>query len=144
MRVEFSKFVESDLEAIADYIEQDNPRRAVSFIREMRERIQKVGRNPLAYRVRPELGEDAGMAVVGRYVILFRVVVDVVRIERVVVWRPRPAGVAGGRVISHVVSHLGSRAQSLTFSTFLRYPVAAHPGKSDSDVACFRLCTTVC
>jgi toxin ParE1/3/4 len=84
MRVEFSKLVESDLEAIADYIAQDNPRRAVSFVREMRERIRAVGENPLVHRLRPEMGEDARMAVVGRYVILFRVVGDVVRIERVV------------------------------------------------------------
>jgi toxin ParE1/3/4 len=84
MRLEFSRFVESDLEAIGDYIAQDNPKRAVSFIREMRERIRAVGENPLIYRVRPEIGEGARMAVVGRYVILFRVVGEIVRIERVV------------------------------------------------------------
>jgi toxin ParE1/3/4 len=84
MRLEFSRFVESDLEAIGDYIAQDNPKRAITFIREMRERIRAVGENPLIYRVRPEIGEGARMAVVGRYVILFRVVGEIVRIERVV------------------------------------------------------------
>ena len=84
MRLEFSRFVEGDLEAIGDYIAQDNPKRAVSFIREMRERIRAVGENPLIYRVRPEIGRDARMAVVGRYVILFRVAGEIVRIERVV------------------------------------------------------------
>jgi len=84
MRLEFSRFVEGDLEAIGDYIAQDNPKRAVSFIREMRERIRAVGENPLIYRVRPEIGKDARMAVVGRYVILFRVAGEIVRIERVV------------------------------------------------------------
>jgi toxin ParE1/3/4 len=84
MRLEFSRFVESDLEAIADYIAQDNPKRAVSFIREIRERIRAVGKNPLIYRLRPELGKDARMAVMGRYVILFHVVGEIVRIERVV------------------------------------------------------------
>ena len=84
MRLEFSRFVESDLEAIGDYIAQDNPKRAVSFIREMRERIRAVGENPLIYRVRPEIGEVARMAVVGRYVILFRIVGEIVRIERAV------------------------------------------------------------
>jgi toxin ParE1/3/4 len=84
MRLEFSRFVESDLEAIADYIAQDNPKRAVSFIREIRERIRAVGKNPLIYRLRSELGNDARMAVMGRYVILFRVVGEIVRIERVV------------------------------------------------------------
>jgi toxin ParE1/3/4 len=47
MKVEFSAFVEGDLEVIADYIAQDNPRRAVSFIHEMREQIRTVGKNPL-------------------------------------------------------------------------------------------------
>jgi len=84
VRLEFSRFVESDLEAIADYIAEDNPKRAVSFIGEMRERIRAVGENPMVYRLRPELGKDARMTVVGRYVILFRVVGEIVRIERVV------------------------------------------------------------
>jgi toxin ParE1/3/4 len=84
MRLEFSRFVESDLEAIGDYIAQDTPKRAITFIREMRERIRAVGENPLIYRVRAEIGEGARMAVVGRYVILFRVVGEIVRVERVV------------------------------------------------------------
>jgi plasmid stabilization system protein ParE len=83
MRVELSSLVESDLDAIADYIAQDNPTRALSFIAEIREQIQAVGRSPLLYRLRPELGDDARMALVGRYVILFRIVGEVVRIERV-------------------------------------------------------------
>jgi toxin ParE1/3/4 len=83
MKVEFSAFVEGDLEVIADYIAQDNPRRAVSFIHETREQI-RTGKNPLGYRLRPELSDDARMAVVGRYVILFRVAGEVVRVECVV------------------------------------------------------------
>jgi len=84
MRVEFSRWVEGDLEAIGDFIAQDNPRRAVSFIREIREKIDRIGRQPMLYQLRPEIGEDARLAVVGRYVILFRVVGETVRIERVV------------------------------------------------------------
>jgi toxin ParE1/3/4 len=84
MRVELSIFVEGDLDAIADYIAQDNPTRAVSFIREIGAQIHRIGQNPLLYQVRPEIGEGARMAVVGRYVILFRTIGDVVRIERVV------------------------------------------------------------
>jgi toxin ParE1/3/4 len=84
MLVELSSFIESDLEAIADYIAQDNPMRAVSFIREIREELRLVGQNPLLYQLRPEIGEDARLAVVGRYVILFHIVAEVVRIERVI------------------------------------------------------------
>jgi plasmid stabilization system protein ParE len=84
MRVELSSFVEGDLDAIADYIAQDNPTRAVSFIREIGAQILVVGQNPLLYQLRPEIGEGARMAIVGRYVILFRIVAESVRIERVV------------------------------------------------------------
>jgi plasmid stabilization system protein ParE len=69
MLVELSSFIESDLEAIADYIAQDNPMRAVSFIREIREELRLVGQNRLLYQLRPEIGEDARAGAVGRYVI---------------------------------------------------------------------------
>lgn len=84
MRIEFSRWVESDLEAIGDYIAQDNPRRALTFIREIRAKIERIGQQPLLYRLRPEIGDDARLAVLSRYVILFRLVNEVVRIERVV------------------------------------------------------------
>lgn len=84
MRVEFSRWIETDLVSIAEYISQDNPQRAVTFIGEIRQKIHRIGEQPLLYRFRPEVGENARLAVVGRYVILFRVLDDVVRIERVV------------------------------------------------------------
>jgi toxin ParE1/3/4 len=84
MRVELSRFIEPDLEAIADYIAQDNPERALSFLAEIRAKLILVGNNPLLYRLRPEIGDEARIAVVGRYVILFRIIEDTVRIERVV------------------------------------------------------------
>ena len=84
MRVELSAFVESDLEAIADWIAEDNPARAVTFIREIREQFRKIGNGPELYQLRPEIGEDARLAIWGRYVILFRVGDDAVHIERVV------------------------------------------------------------
>jgi plasmid stabilization system protein ParE len=84
VRVEFSAFVESDLVAIADYIAEDNPGRAVEFLHEIRDEIRRIEKNPLLYRLRPEIGEEARLAIVGRYVILFRIQGKVVRIERVV------------------------------------------------------------
>ncbi len=84
MRLELSSFIEGDLDTIADYIAQDNPTRAVSFLREIRSQIMSVGQNPLLYQLRPEIGDGARMAIVGRYVILFRVKGGTVRIERVV------------------------------------------------------------
>lgn len=84
MKVEISSFVGRDLDAIADYIAEDNPARAVAFIGKIRAEFDAVGQNPRVYRLRPELGEGARIAIVGRYVILFRIVAPVVRIERVV------------------------------------------------------------
>jgi toxin ParE1/3/4 len=85
MRVEFSDYVEEDLDAIAEYIANDNPRRAVTFLEEIRAEIRNIGEGPLHYRLRPDIGEDARLAVVGRYVVLFAVRGSgVVRIERVV------------------------------------------------------------
>ena len=84
MRLEFSRYVESDLEAIAEFIAEESPQHAVEFIREIWRKIQRIGEQPLLYQLRPEIGEGARLAVAGRYVVLFRVLEDVVRIERVV------------------------------------------------------------
>jgi plasmid stabilization system protein ParE len=83
MRVELSAFIESDLDAIAEHIALDNPIRAVSFIQEIRAKFRLISQHPLIYRLRPEIGEAARMALTGRYVILFRLAGDVIRIERV-------------------------------------------------------------
>ena len=84
MRLELSRFVEGDLEAIADFIAEGNPERAVSFIRQIWHAILRIGEQPLLCQLRPEIGEGARLAVVGRYVVLFRVAGEAVRIERVV------------------------------------------------------------
>ena len=63
---------------------QDNPRRAVSFIQQIREEFRRIGEGPLLYQLRPEIGADARLAVIGQYVILFRISGKVVRLERVV------------------------------------------------------------
>jgi toxin ParE1/3/4 len=83
-RVEFSRFIEDDLDTIAENIAQDNPARAVSFIQEIRAKFRVIGQNPLVYRLHPKIGDDARMALVGRYAVLFRIVNDIARIERVV------------------------------------------------------------
>jgi plasmid stabilization system protein ParE len=84
MRLEFSPYVEGDLDAIAGYIALDSPRHAAAFLEEIRAELLVIARKPLLYRLRPEIGKDARVAVVGRYVVLFRVVEKVVRVERIV------------------------------------------------------------
>lgn len=83
-RLELSPFVEGDLDQMAAYIARDNPRRAVSFIQEIRVKFRDIQRAPLLYQLRPDIGEPARMATVGHYAILFRLTGDAVRIERVV------------------------------------------------------------
>lgn len=83
MQLEFSRFIENDLDEIADFIAEDNPARAVTFIKEIRSKFGEIQRNPLAYQLRLDIGDEARMATLGNYAILFRVTGEVVRIERV-------------------------------------------------------------
>ncbi len=84
MVILYAQDVERDLDSLAEYIAADNPRRAVSFLREIYTEIERIGQGPLLYQLRPDIGPAARLAVVGRYVILFRSAGDVVYIERVV------------------------------------------------------------
>lgn len=84
MRIVLSAYVEGDLDEIATYIAVDNPSRAVSFIDEITGRFQKIGDTPRAYRLRPEIRPDVRLAAHGHYVILFRIMDETLRIERVV------------------------------------------------------------
>jgi plasmid stabilization system protein ParE len=84
MRVELSEYVEGDIQQIADYIAQDSHERALHLLEEIYDMIRRIGRNPLYYPVRVEIARDARLAVVGRYVVLFRIIERCVRIERVV------------------------------------------------------------
>jgi toxin ParE1/3/4 len=72
MGVLLTPLAETDLEEIGDYIALDNPTRALTFIQEIRLQCQKIGRSPLAYRARPELGEGIRSSPFGNYVILYR------------------------------------------------------------------------
>ena len=83
MRLEISRFIECDLDEIAGYIAQDNPRRAVTFVQEIRTKFTGILRDPLLYQLRPDIGDEARLATIGNYAILFRVIGEVVRIERV-------------------------------------------------------------
>ena len=83
MQLKFSRFIEGDLDEIADFIAQDNPRRAVTFIKEIRSKFTEIQNNPLAYQLRSDIGDEARMVTVGNYAILFRIMGDTVRIERV-------------------------------------------------------------
>lgn len=68
----FSPLAAIDLEEIGDHIARDNPHRAWTFIRSLRDQCTKISRAPLAYRARPELGDGIRCCAHGNYVILYR------------------------------------------------------------------------
>ncbi len=71
-RISFTALAEADLEGIGDYIAQDNPRRALTFLAELRAQCAKISSSPLGYRARPELAENLRPCAHGRYVIFFQ------------------------------------------------------------------------
>lgn len=82
MRVIFSPAAIRDLEEIGDYIHADNPAAARRFIVALRQRCVQLGEAPFAGVARPEIGVALRSVTFQRY-ILFYVVSDAVRIERV-------------------------------------------------------------
>jgi toxin ParE1/3/4 len=71
MRVEISPLAERDMESIGDYIAEDNPVRALSFVAELRTVCAKIARAPQSFRARPELGDGIRSCAHGNYVIFF-------------------------------------------------------------------------
>jgi toxin ParE1/3/4 len=73
MRVVISVAAETDLEGIADYIARDNPRRALSYVGEIRAYCHSLGISPRAYAAVDELSAGLRRALYGRYMIFFSV-----------------------------------------------------------------------
>ena len=82
--VGFAPQAERDLEDIADHIAADNPERALSFVRELRERCEKAGDLPRSARRFPKLGDDAHIRPFGNYLILYRDLPTEISIERII------------------------------------------------------------
>ena len=83
IRVLFSPQAEADLEEIGDFIAQDSPLRALSFVQELRQHALNIGTTPQAFRARPELGEGLRGAVRGNYLLFYTHDHDTVRIQRI-------------------------------------------------------------
>ena len=79
MRFVLSRKVRCDLEDIAEWIALDDPDRVVVALQQLRASFRRIAESPLHYQLRPDIGEDARLAVVGRYVVLFWIDGDVVR-----------------------------------------------------------------
>lgn len=83
MTYELAPAIESDLEAIATYIARHNQRRAQSFVRALRRHFETVAGNPQGYRLREELGAGIRIAPFGNYLVIFRILGETVRVDRV-------------------------------------------------------------
>lgn len=83
MQCVFSTLAEFDLEEVADFIARDNPRRALSYIGEIRERCQGLVTFPEAAPLREELGPGLRLAPFGRYLIFYTVHPDFIRVVRI-------------------------------------------------------------
>jgi toxin ParE1/3/4 len=84
LKVEFSQEATLDLEAIGDWIAQDNPSRAYSFVEELREdcfTLKDFSERNVVFK-RSDLG-DVRKRPYGNYVIFYVVENDIVIIARI-------------------------------------------------------------
>lgn len=58
MIVVFTAAAEADLEHIADYISYDNPGRAVTFVRELIDRCERLAQSPQAFPLVPRYAQS--------------------------------------------------------------------------------------
>ena len=83
MQLLITPLAAQDLESIGDYIAEDNPMRAESFVAELFTQCQKICLNPVGYRLRPELSDDLRSCAHGNYVIFFEPTQNQVSIIRI-------------------------------------------------------------
>jgi len=73
----------ADLIEIADFIAQDDPGRALSFVAEIEARMRAAAERPMSFPARDELHEGLRAARHGRYLIFFVEQGDEVQVVRV-------------------------------------------------------------
>ncbi|MCM2289228.1 MAG: type II toxin-antitoxin system RelE/ParE family toxin [Sulfuritalea sp.] len=81
--VTFSPKSRQDLLDISDYIAKESRANARRFVARLIDQCKRIGRAPLGYVGRDDLAPGVRMAAMDHYVIFFRVIDGVVRIERV-------------------------------------------------------------
>ena len=85
MRVVFTREAEDSLERIGDYIARDSPRRAMSFLAELRTSALELANFPKAYPLVPRYeGLGVRRRLHGNYLILFRMEEETVVILHVI------------------------------------------------------------
>ena len=84
MRVLFSEEAERGLEEIADYIAKDNPRRAISFVRELRDAALALADHPKSHQLIPRYEEYGHRRRPYRaYLIIYTVKADYVLVDAI-------------------------------------------------------------
>ena len=83
MKVSFSPAAQADLTDIAIFIAQDNPRRAQTFVDELEGKCEGLALAPGIGTARPELGDGICVLPFRRYLIFYRALSKVLRIERI-------------------------------------------------------------
>ena len=85
MRVSLSPDALSDLKEIGRWIAQDNPNRARSFVKDLRDASMSLGRQPQRFPIVLSLGESAIRKRGYRgYLIFYLVETDAVKVTRIV------------------------------------------------------------
>jgi toxin ParE1/3/4 len=84
MRYRLSRQANADLEAITDYIIEDNPARAITFVDELTAKFRVIADRPKSFPLRDDLRPGLRSAVHGKYLIFFLVDAEVVDVVRVV------------------------------------------------------------
>lgn len=84
MIVVITRPAEADLEQIGDYIAADNPARALSFVRDLREKCDALADAPRAYPLAPRYEHlGIGRRSFGDYLIFYRVDADTIEVVHV-------------------------------------------------------------
>ena len=73
-----------DIDDIPEYIRQDNPLRAESFIDELYKKILQITERPLSFPTKAEISPATRATLHGKYLILFTLNNDLIDITRVV------------------------------------------------------------
>jgi toxin ParE1/3/4 len=73
VRYKLSRRAAHDLDAIADYILEDNPSRAISFVEELTRKFETIADLPAGFANRDDLPADLRALVHGSYRIVYRV-----------------------------------------------------------------------
>ena len=94
MRIRFSLRAQADPRGIYRFIARDNVAAARDFSAALKRQVARLGLNPEAYRSRPELGHGVRVCPFGRYLVLYVIEGDVLRVLSV----PHSAMDIGGQM----------------------------------------------